>query len=135
MEKLFLFLIEKGGPFGLILLAMMILVAFGLWLRQRNLLSLGDKTRVVNRDELSQINRRLGDIDGSLRVVDKRLTEVEHDIETRPSRKEFHDLEKGFVRLETGFLSVAREVKQTRASVSRIEDHMYAVAEQSAKGR
>ncbi|MEO0496909.1 MAG: DUF2730 family protein [Pseudomonadota bacterium] len=110
-------LLTKAGPVGVILGIVLLGLMIGVWLRQKGALALGDKTKIVERDELQSINQKLGTIDG-------RLSDVEHDLSNRPTRRELHEIEISMTRLEGEVTSVGRVTKSTNDAVVRMEDFL-----------
>ena len=129
MDKLIVSLIEQGGPVGVVVAVVVLLVIVGAFLRQKGIIAFGDQTKVVRRDELGAINHKLKNVDQSLRGLDRRVQHVETDLQSRPTVKQVHDLEKSFVRMEGKFEAVETDIRATRAAVTRIEEHMYRMAE------
>lgn len=117
MEQILSTLLKSGGPLGIITAVLIIMTVVGVYLRQKGLVSIGDKTKVVMKDDLSSINTKLGGIDN-------RLKEVESDLRHRPTRQEVHDLELSMTRLETEVISIKDTTEKTNRGVNRIEEFM-----------
>lgn len=103
------------------------MTVIGVYLRQKGLVSIGDKTKVIMKDDLSSINTKLGGID-------RRLGEVENDLKYRPTRREVHDLELSMTRLETEVISIKETTEKTNRGVNRIEEFMM-TASRTEKGK
>lgn len=117
MEKFLISLIDTGGPAGVLTASFLIMAMIGIFARQKGWIALGDKTRVVDNDKLSSIDKKLGGID-------RRLGEVESDLKHRPTRREVHDLEISMTRLESEVTSIKDTTEKTNRGVNRIEEFM-----------
>lgn len=117
MEEILLGLLAKGGPLGTLIAMLISVLAIGVLARQKGWLSIGDKTRVVDHDDLSSINSKLGGID-------KRLTDVEHDLKNRPTREEVHNLDISVTKLDGRMDGIERVTNATNHAVNRIEEHL-----------
>lgn len=117
MEQLLSTLLKSGGPLGVISAVLIVMTIIGVYLRQKGLVSIGDKKKVVLKGDLSSINTKLGGIDN-------RLKDVENDLRHRPTRKEVHDLELSMTRLETEVTSIKDTTEKTNRGVNRIEEFM-----------
>jgi archaellum component FlaC len=117
MEQILSTLLKSGGPLGIITAVLIVMTVIGVYLRQKGLVSIGDKTKIILKDDLSSINTKLGGIDN-------RLKDVENDLRHRPTRKEVHDLELSMTRLETEVVSIKDTTEKTNRGVNRIEEFM-----------
>lgn len=117
MENTLLHLLNKGGPLGILLVFLVVFVALGLWVRKQGFLSVEDAARNADNDNLSSINTKLGS-------VDRRLTEVEHDLQNRPTRDELHRLEISVTQLDGRMSSIEKTTTATNHAVNRIEEHL-----------
>lgn len=116
-------LVDKGGLAGLILAAFAIMstVVVGLFFKNKAVVSVSEKAKLVDSTQLDAINTNLGEIE-------KRLGNVEHDVTSRATRDEVHRLELSFTRMEGRFDSVSSTTQATANAVSRIEQFMYDAA-------
>ena len=134
MEAVVMSLLAKGHWLGavVIILAFLAFVGLGVVLRQKGAVAIGDKTKVVDIDALERIADKLGKVgdavdqtQGAVRALDDRVKDVEHDLSSRPTRQEMHELEKSNVRSEEQLKALTIEIKATRETVARIDRHMY----------
>lgn len=117
MESILTALLNKGGPLGLMVAFIFIVMTVGVYLRQKGIVSIGDKTKVVAKDRLASIDTRLGGIE-------RRVTSVESDLKNRPTRREVHDLDIAVTKLDGRLQGLEKVTNSTNHSVLRIEEHM-----------
>ena len=123
MEQTLQQLAENAGPIGAVVAA----VALGLAtiIKAMGWTAFGDKSKIVATQKLQKI-------DGALQSIDRRVGSIETDLQGRPTRKEMHDLELAFTRMQGRFEAVEQNTRATNAAVARIEDHMIRVSERMA---
>jgi hypothetical protein len=113
----------NGGVVGAILAVVAIVgtVLGGIVFKNKAVVSVTDKEKLVDSKQLDLINSNLGEIE-------KRLGNVEHDVTSRATREEVHRLELSFTRMEGRFDGVSATTQATANAVSRIEQFMYDAA-------
>ena len=126
MESILLSLLEKGGPLGFMIAFIVIMFGVGAFLRQKGLLPASGKTATVDLDRLSSIDTKLG-------VVDRRLTDVEHDLRNRPTRRELHELDIAITKLDGRIDGIEKITTATNHMVWRIEQHFMGPDASSSK--
>ncbi|PZO81618.1 MAG: hypothetical protein DI629_03515 [Mesorhizobium amorphae] len=102
-------------------------------------LVVGDKSKLVGKEEiaataggvddiktrLSGVEKRLGTLEGGMEL---QLANIAAELRNRPTRDEIHALEKSFIRMEGRFEVIDVATQANRASLMRIEEQMYAAA-------
>ena len=112
-------LYEKAGIWGLVVVLAVIFT--GYTFRNKALLNVSDKDKIVDTGQLDAIDKKLSTIEG-------RLGTVENDVSNRATREEVHRLELSFTRMEGRFDSLSATTQATANAISRIEEFMYAAA-------
>ncbi|CAJ1391650.1 unnamed protein product [Effrenium voratum] len=102
-----------AGPVGVVVIGMAVIAYFVM--RQKGWSAFGNKDRLVPTSRLDAIDGRLGKIEG-------RLTDVERDLENRPTRQEVKELQLGQVRMEERIKAIDEKVDATLAGNLRIQD-------------
>ena len=105
----------QGGPIGIVVT--IAVVGIGYFLRGRNWSIFSDKSKIVATGELQEIGKRLDHIDN-------RVQEVERDIQNRPTRGEFHQLQIAMTKLGGRIDGVNGSLTRIDKAVTRIEDFM-----------
>ncbi|WP_417423583.1 hypothetical protein [Hoeflea sp.] len=133
MDELGNKLIEQAGPVGAAL-GVAILAAGAVLAKAKGWLGFGTPPKgnepKAGTDgdvmtELRAINARLG-------TFDERIKEVEHDLQSRPTRQDMHKLETGFARMDERMIALNGTTNATGAAVSRIENFLISL---SGKGK
>jgi hypothetical protein len=106
----------RGGPVGVVLAV--VILGVGFFARGSIRAKMGGVNRAVDENSPdAEILYRLDDIQ-------KRVAEVEHELEDRPTREDYHGLKLGMTQLG-GRIDVQQEsIKTIKASVLRIEDFL-----------
>ena len=133
MDELGNKLIEQAGPVGAAL-GVAILAAGAVIAKAKGWLGFsqspkGSEPEAGTDDEvmteLRSINERLGKFDG-------RISEIEHDLASRPTRDDMKSLEISLARMDERMTALNSNVKATGAGVSRIENFLISL---SGKGK
>lgn len=116
-------LIKTAGPLGAVII---VLGAMALWLfKVKGWTGFGDQSKMVAATRLDRIDSNLSDIKS-------RLSDVEIDLDRRPSREEFHQVEVTLARMDERLGNNGRINAATNAAVARIENYM--IEQGSRKG-
>lgn len=127
MDSLVPKLIEQAGPVAAGIAVVLLVLFFGLkWTGL--LATIGDRKKLVDSGQMTEVANSLAGIKQSLDGLATRMTTVERDIEKRATQDEVHELEISFTRLEGRFDYLESTMKATAAGVTRIEDFMYEAA-------
>jgi len=125
MDELGNKLIEQAGPVGAAL-GVAILAAGAVVARAKGWLGFSAqvKSDVPKADTNDDVMSELRAINGRLGKFDERITELEHDLASRPTREDIHRIEMSMVRLDERMTALTGNVKATGAGVSRIENFL-----------
>lgn len=125
METYFQELLKHGGPYGILVGAVVIIV--GLALRGRALDMLKPASAPAPASETS----RLEDLSKEVANVNQRLTSVERDLRDLPTREEIHALNVAQTQFSERLIALDRTATTTSRAVTRIEDYMIQVSRRS----
>ena len=87
--------------------------------------------KALATSDLSGIKNELGKLNTKVSGIDTRLREVERDLEDRPTRAEFHQMDKILARYDERLNGIEKTTKATNHGVQRLEEFMI---QASAKG-
>ena len=118
---------EQGGVLALIAAGLVIAIVLGLVLvlKLTGFTAIGDKSKLVDNEKVDGVVKGISDIRSNLETLDKRMTHIESEIESRVTRDEIHELERAFLKLEGRLLVMEQIGNQTNHAVSRIEGYMF----------
>lgn len=148
MDALWKYLFDNTPALGAAVAAIAIILGFVVFpfLIKALGLVIGDKSKLVGKEEIKPMAGGVDDIKDQLTGVEerlaalesgfeRRLAELAHEVKNRPTREEIHRLELSFTRMEGRFESLDNTSRANSASLTRIEDQMYAAAVRLREGR
>lgn len=125
IDKLLVPLIQHGGVAGMIVFGAVIVL--GMILRAKT--SAGGKPPPrTETEELAKISTKLTNID-------RRVTDIEHDLKNRPTRDEFHEITLILAKHNGRFDLIETITKGTGAAVARLEDHLLDIDKRAQRGK
>ncbi|MEL6503472.1 MAG: DUF2730 family protein [Pseudomonadota bacterium] len=77
----------------------------------------GDKAQIVKAEDVKSLSGKISHIEG-------RLTDIEHDLENRPTLGQVHNIEKIIARMDERMEGLKSTIGSTNAAVGRIEQFM-----------
>ena len=120
-------LLQDGGVVGLLVTA--IVITIGLVLRYKGWIVPAGKSDGLPQSNVPEIKA----LSSRVALVDKRLADVERDIQHLPTRDEMHQFELSLTRLDGRFGVMEDRSKATASAIARIEDFMIDVSKRSKK--
>lgn len=114
----------QGGPIGIVVAVAVL--GIGYFLRGKVATIFSDKSKIVATGELKEIGQRLDQIDS-------RVQEVERDVQNRPTRDEFHQLQLQLTKMGGRIELSNSSITVIRSAVTRIEDFMLNYSDRKGK--
>lgn len=126
VETIILALVKDGSVAALVIAITIVLaiVFFGLFLRNRAVVSIGAKDKLVDNSQIVSIQEQLG-------AIASKVNGLERDVHDRATKDEVHQIELSVTRMEGRIDAMATTVQATAHGVSRIEQFMLAAALQT----
>lgn len=116
-------LVETAGPVAAGIVAVLAIMFVGLkWSGVG--FTIGSRTTLVDDGKFDAVAAGVQGIADKIESVERRVTAVEQDVETRATREEVHEIKLAIAESK-GQMAVLGEIgRQTRSSVERIEGYM-----------